>query len=111
MKKGRINKKHRRSELRSILIFLGLSAFFILLFGSIRTSVLNVHAGPEKSYTSVLVREGDSLWSIAQAEIGRNGMNGTNDREIRDFIREVEKINNIDGERIHAGNYIIIPTA
>lgn len=56
-----------------------------------------------KYYTSVLVEQGDSLWSIAQE-------NMTPEYErIEEYIREVRSLNHLCGDHIHAGEYLILP--
>lgn len=55
-------------------------------------------------YESVLICKGDSLWSIAEA----NMENPTN-AEIRAYVDEIILLNNISSTCIHTGNYILIP--
>lgn len=56
------------------------------------------------SYESVLICRGDSLWSIAEANLEH----ATN-AEIRAYVDEIILLNNISSTCIHAGNYLLIP--
>lgn len=56
------------------------------------------------AYESVLICDGDTLWSIAEANL-----NEPTDAEIRDYVKEIAAINKISETNIHTGNYIIIP--
>lgn len=56
-----------------------------------------------KYYTSVLVEQGDTLWSIAQE-------NMTPEYErIEEYIREVRSLNHLCGDHIYAGEYLTLP--
>ncbi len=54
-------------------------------------------------YTSVTVSAGDSLWSIADeyhtVECG----------DMRDYIREIKRLNHLATDDIHAGAALVIP--
>ncbi len=54
-------------------------------------------------YTSVEIEPGDTLWSIAE-ESDLTGFSGK-----KEFIDAIERINNISGDNIHAGNALILP--
>lgn len=56
------------------------------------------------AYESVLVRKGDTLWSIAKENLDQ-----PSDAEVRDYVNEIANINNISPTNIHAGNYVIVP--
>ena len=58
---------------------------------------------PYKYYTSVQVKQGDSLWSIASsymtAECG----------EVSAYIDEIKELNHLSNDAIHAGEYLLVP--
>lgn len=58
----------------------------------------------EKSMTSIQVKQGDTLWTIAEKYADKSEWG-----EYDDYIDEVKKINGIKGNTIHAGGYIVIP--
>lgn len=56
-----------------------------------------------KYYTSILVEQGDTLWSIAQE-------NMTPEYErIEEYIGEVRSLNHLCGDYIRAGEYLALP--
>ncbi len=56
-----------------------------------------------KLITSVEIRKGDTLWSIASDYISDEY------GDMNDYIREIKESNGITSDNIHAGNYIIVP--
>lgn len=56
------------------------------------------------AYESVLVCKGDTLWSIAEANLDQ-----PTKAEICAYVEEIAAINSISSANIHAGNYILIP--
>lgn len=56
-----------------------------------------------KCYHSIEIEAGDTLWDIAEREMGPGWS------DIRDYIREVEELNHINGNMIKAGDYICLP--
>ena len=56
-----------------------------------------------KYYTSVFVRPGDNLWSIAQEYI-------TEDYDsVESYLDEVMRMNHMRDEQVQAGNYLYVP--
>ena len=56
-----------------------------------------------KYYTSISVKSGDTLGSIAQRYISKEY------RDIDEYVNEVRSINHIDDSSIYAGEKIIVP--
>lgn len=56
-----------------------------------------------KLITSVEVRKGDTLWSIASRYITDEY------RSINEYIYEIKTSNSLAEDNIHAGNFIIVP--
>ncbi len=61
------------------------------------------HSKREKMVTSVVVKEGDSLWEIA------NEYYSDEYESIDDYIEDIMKTNNISSTNIIVGNSLIIP--
>ena len=59
--------------------------------------------GEHKYYTSILIREGDTLWSIARTYMDLHYSSE------EDYIRELCRINRLSDEELRAGMYLIIP--
>lgn len=55
-------------------------------------------------YEPVLVRCGDSLWSIAEAN-----MTDPTNAQIQAYVEEIVSLNDITSSRINAGKYILLP--
>lgn len=87
-----------------------IQAFFLFLmifvFGICITGFAKVETNPtthEKYFTSITIGEGDSLWTIAQA-------NRTEEYDsIEEYIDEVKSINHLEDDVITAGRHIVIP--
>lgn len=99
----------RRQRLlrRILLLILVIAGISIAVIAGLRFSAYNINAGSSsryvKGYKSVEIMAGDTLWSIADREMGI----GYTDK--REYISEVEEINRIDGNELHAGSYICVP--
>ena len=57
----------------------------------------------ERIYRSVRIEADDTLWDIAEREMDSSWS------EKRDYIKEGERINNINSDNISAGDYLILP--
>ncbi len=66
------------------------------------SACVTVPAPSGKYYTSVLINEGDSLWSLAKKYGAGSG------RDTLDYIRELRQINRLAGDTIHAGHYLTV---
>ena len=80
--------------------FLFLAA--VVLFSGSR-SVVDANDGREKRFTSIQVKEGDSLWSIAEERMSREY------DSIDDYIQEVCYTNHIYDQKITADMYLVVP--
>jgi len=56
-----------------------------------------------KYYTSIQIKNGDTLWSIAKKYITDDYNN------IQEYIDEVKSINQLGPDDIHSGQYLTIP--
>ena len=56
-----------------------------------------------KYYTSIVVEKGDTLWDIANQYITPEY------GDISEYIGEVKYLNQLRGDKIHAGEYLTIP--
>jgi cell division protein YceG involved in septum cleavage len=97
-----------RSFLNKIRMFIIGGLFLLLLillsmFFFTRTVTAKGSHDRVKLVTSVEVKKGDTLWSIAA-----NYLTDEYD-DIADYIEELKKSNGLTNDTIHAGNYIIVP--
>lgn len=68
-------------------------------FASLRNEEEKIY----KYYTSISIKKGDTLWSIASEY-----MTAEYD-SIEEYIIEVKKLNHISGNKIYTGKYLTIP--
>lgn len=90
--------------IRICLFLFILSAGFILAW-RYAVYVRNTAAEEEnyKSYTSIEIRPGDSLWSIAAEYM-------TEDYDsVQDYVQEIKIWNGLETDEIHAGRFLIVP--
>lgn len=80
--------------------FATLIVIFVLSF-SLKTNAKENKEPDTKIYTSIIIEEGDSLWSIAED-------NRPDDVSVRKYINQIKKINRLNKDEIHTGNYITI---
>ncbi len=97
------------SSFRKMLLFicLLLTVLFVILSRVLITAeaVAPDETGEcqQKYYMSYEVQDGDTLWDLAGEY---------NDFSVQDsstYIAEVRSMNHIDGDTIHAGDYIVLP--
>lgn len=89
------------------LWIVGIILLFILLalsFGFFsKTAMAQRNVERTKLVTSVEVKKGDTLWSIASVYITDEY------NDINDYIDELRASNGLTSDTIHAGSYIIVP--
>lgn len=101
---GRTNGKAVLQKKTAMLAALIL-AFCVLAGGSISgfARVAGEEDASYKYYTSIMIEQGDTLWSIAS-----DNMTPEYER-IEEYMKEVRRLNHLYGDNIHAGEYLTIP--
>ncbi|MCR4955867.1 MAG: LysM peptidoglycan-binding domain-containing protein [Lachnospiraceae bacterium] len=104
-KQLRTNQVRRQKNLLYISAIVVLSILIITIAVKIYTNPNKVEASNTGHYVyeSILVEQGDSLWTIAKEHIC------TNDYSIDNYIREVKELNQLSEDDMNAGDYIVIP--
>lgn len=64
--------------------------------------IASEYYGDRKKFTSVEVMHGDTLWSIAED-------NKTGNYTTKALVEEIKHANGLKGDKIIAGNYLIVP--
>ncbi len=107
---GRTSERTRKHVQRMCLMVTGLIMFVVVLSFLIisRPGSAEAFDGKElvKDYVCVEIREGDSLWSVAQEYMSKQlpSMN------IDMLVNEIEKINGLNQETVlKPGNQIMVP--
>ena len=103
-----ISRKYRRKtglRRKKIAVYsCVLSLILIVIIAmsqSISTKATEQRPDGVKRYESIMIQEGDSLWSIAKEY-------KLDEISIAEYINDVKKINRLYSDRIHAGNYLIV---
>ncbi|NLL76752.1 MAG: LysM peptidoglycan-binding domain-containing protein [Clostridiales bacterium] len=102
------NKLRRKKERRKHL-FLFTMTFFLVITLSFGVNAFLSNAKSKtddieyKYYKSIIIQRGDTLMSIASANIDENYTS------LEAYVNELIKINGLRDDRIVAGNYLIIP--
>ncbi len=101
--KTRKNTNHRFRSLTVILLMI--LAFCSGFFGH---TLLNARAEEKAShslnryYTSVQLRQGDSLWDIARQYRAGSGYS------CQEYVEELKRMNGLKSEQIHSGEYLTV---
>lgn len=102
------NKIRRKNERRKNLLLFVIAIFLVLLL-SFTVNVFLSKAQSEdqeiefKYYKSVLVKNGDTLWSLASEN---KNFSYTSNEE---YYEEIMQINGLKDDKITAGSYLIVP--
>lgn len=103
------NRLRRQKQVRRNIIMLIASSLIVIaasiLFMSFSTLANDFEHQPSyKYYKSIEVSKGDTLWSIANANIDSEHY-----ENIYEYINEVKEMNSLTSDNIVSGSYIIIP--
>lgn len=101
IRRAQIRRRTRITKIALLLTIVLVCVFFtgIIAIAGIRQNTPYVY----KYYTSIEVQPGDTLWGIAQERYLENGYD-----DIRDYIRELRRLNHITGDDLSAGSRLII---
>ena len=107
-RKERAKMKKRRQFAKRRMILL-LAALFVITVGSIVCgSIFSSAKDPatdipqHKYYTSITIKEGDSLWSIAQEYVTDTY------EDTQEYIDELIQLNGLSSNIIHEGQKLVI---
>ncbi len=103
-KRGLSAKQAAMYRRQLVLIIAAALVFLFTVFFVVKS----VKAGESKparykSFVSVEVKAGDTVWSIAEANISEEYAS------VSELVKEIVKTNHLQNGRIDAGNYIIVP--
>ena len=103
----RSQKRRRQLQHRNLTVAAFVLAICLIFIGGFHRFSLRTSAASEHEmylyYTSVTVRSGDTLWSIADeyhtVECG----------DMQTYIMEIQRLNHLGTDEIHAGSSLVIP--
>ena len=107
-RKDRARIKKQRQIVKRRITLLGAALIVItvgsIVCGSIFSSAKNpaTDIPQHKYYKSITIKEGDSLWSIAQ-EYRTDAY-----KDIQEYIDEVIKLNGLTSRTIHEGQHLVV---
>lgn len=99
----------RKKQVRKNIFLLTLSITFILILAAFLITSFSTQASDHqhqpsyKYYKSIMISDGDTLWSIAAQNMDSHYEHAA------DYVAEVKRMNSLETDRIIAGNYLIIP--
>ena len=96
---NRISKMTYRLIAGAILLII----IILALYCFTRTVTAQRETDRAKIVTSVEIKKGDTIWSIAQLYI-TDEYNSVNE-----YVDEIKLSNGLSNDLIHAGNYIVVP--
>lgn len=102
-KDKRSNRVLQCSRMSWFLGFLFVVLLLISVFFINKTVTAERNSARTKTITSVEIQQGDTLWSIAKAHMTDEY------NDINCYIEEIMFTNSLCSDKIHAGNYIIVP--
>ena len=101
-----MNRRIVQRKMRNFtIIILMILAFCSGFFGH---TLLNAHAEEKyvkplnRYYTSVQLKQGDSLWDIAGTYAEGSGYS------TREYVDELKRMNGLKGENIHSGEFLTV---
>lgn len=98
----------RETQVRIQKCFIAIFIILVISLGILLGTGIHVFAGnnetqmPQKYYKSICVEAGDTLWDIAGEYADALRMSR------KEYVDEVRRLNGIDADEIHAGEYIVI---
>lgn len=96
-------QQYQHNRRRVYIIFTLLILFCAVCFVTGFSNVEKNREPRQKYYTSVEIQEGDSLWSIARANMTEEYSSE------QEYIEEVKEMNHLMNDQITKGRHIVIP--
>lgn len=92
------------SKLTVLIVFMVVLFLIVLFVLPERTAAAGDTTGGRYQISSVLIEEGDSLWSLASEYYTEEFVS------VSEYIKEITRMNGISvSDTLYAGNYILIP--
>ena len=100
-----ISKRRRAEQIRKriIMVCLVVMIFATTVLAITQRAAADTPKTRQKTCTSVEVQPGDTLWSIAETYYTDECI------DLRTYIDEIKRTNNMYDDKIVSGNYLIVP--
>ena len=92
-------RKRRRFTLMPLITLAALSAMVTVP----ALSAMHIYAATPRHYATVIVRPGDTLWSIASAHTAASN-------DVQETIDRITEVNHLSGSAIAPGQRLRVPT-
>ncbi|MHB8171095.1 MAG: cell division suppressor protein YneA [Thermincolia bacterium] len=96
-----INRTRKQRAIKRLFLILMISLTFNLILGLTSLFKANALGNPIQEFETLIVKQGDTLWSIASRY--------QSDEDPRGIIHQILKINNLDQSSIYAGQNLKVP--
>ena len=90
-------------KLVALVVFMTALFLLVLFILPERTAAAGDTSSSRYQITSVLIEEGDSLWSLASEYYTEEFSS------VPAYLTEIKRMNGISSDTLYAGNYILIP--
>ena len=80
---------------------------FVIVFSGIVAILNNTYSCTEQKYKTIYIEDGDTLWNIASIEKNQNEY--YKDKDIRDIVSNIKKVNNLELSNLDIGQKLLIP--
>ena len=95
-----VNKK---KFIRGIVIIISIIVFIVLV------SISNISLSHgDIAYKDIYVSNGETLWSIAKCQLNTNAY--YSNKDVREIIRDIKTINELNSSVLQIGQKLIVPT-
>lgn len=96
-------KSFVKSNTLILFLIITLCLITIILIIPGRRAAAEFHSTSQYTISSVLIEEGDSLWSIASDYYSKEFSS------MDAYIKEIKRMNRLSSNTIYTGNYILVP--
>ena len=108
--RAKVKREIRKKQVRRNILILILSTIILssllVFFASISIQASDMEHQQQVSYKyfkSIYISQGDTLWSIAEANIDEHYSSQ------KEYINEVKRMNSLTSDHIECGSYLIVP--
>lgn len=92
----------RKSYFISLIVFTIILIIAVIILSNFNAKAQDNTPGQNKYYKSIVIEEGDSLWSIAKEYMG-TGYDG-----VEEYIDELKSMNGLGSDTIHTGQHLVV---
>ena len=104
--KREMRKKQVRKNIMLLILTTITLSSLLVFFASISIQASDMEHQQQVSYKyfkSIYISQGDTLWSIAEANMGEHYSNTS------EYINEVKRMNSLTSDHIVCGSYLVVP--